>query len=110
MSDDFTLDEFTQWARSKQRDDRYDYIDNYTCPIAQFLKESGRCNGTPFVQNDEEWYDDAIPVKRGKKPIMHRLPKKRIIVRACAALKPVNTFGHLIQRLETDESDWAFIR
>lgn len=107
MAELFTSEQFLAWARTKPEDERYDYLDNYTCPIAQYLKEHSHAT-TPYVVNDREFYDDAILYK--KKPIMHALPKKKVIVAASKALKPVNTFGHLVRRLESDESDWAFIR
>lgn len=39
----FSVAEFLDFARSKPADEAYCYTSNGDCPIAQFLKDTGRC-------------------------------------------------------------------
>lgn len=57
---DFTKEEFLAWARTKKPGQRYHYCDNYDCAIAQFLKETGRCEA-PMVYGN--LWDDEITGK-----------------------------------------------
>lgn len=92
----FSDDDFLAWLNSQRLDETFDGVDNYTCALARFLKDTGRAT-TPYVLS-EEWYDEAIPLKRGKKPLMHRLPRKSS--KAAVSIHPVNTIRHVKVRLE----------
>jgi hypothetical protein len=98
----FELSEFLDWVRDMPSDEEYDFINSNSCPIAQFLIATGLAQipvvfPSPF-EKTSEWYDDAIPLKRGKKPLIHRYPRKAS--EAARALGKLATFGHLVQRLE----------
>jgi hypothetical protein len=106
----FTDDEYLQWAKTKPAGDTYDGIDNYSCPIADFLGDTGRA-GIPYVLS-EEWYDEALLTKKGKPSAVHKLPKHA--GRATFALHPNNTFRHIVVRLELlmakqDVNDFHFV-
>jgi len=54
---EWSRDEFASWVLSKRPDDRYNYYDPSECPIALFLKETGRStNPTAQVIG---WYDGS---------------------------------------------------
>lgn len=106
----FTNEEYLAWAKSKPQDETFDGINNYVCAVAQFLLATGRAQ-VPYVLS-EEWYDEALPVKRGKKPVMHRFVSPHPF-RASANLHPNNTFRHVVVRLELlmakrDVNDYYF--
>lgn len=88
--------EFLQWLKNKPQDETYDGTDNYSCAIAQFLKETGRAQ-IPYVLSDS-WYDEALMTKKGKPSVIHNIPSKSS--RASVAIKPVNTFRHATVRLQ----------
>ena len=110
MKPAFTAEEYLSWVKSKPPTTTYDGCENYTCPIAQFLLETGRAV-VPYVLS-EEWYDETLLTKKGKPQFVHRLPDK--VGRATFAMHPVNTFRHIVVRLELliaklEPNDFYFI-
>lgn len=110
MKPAFTEQEYLDWAKAKPATDVYEGIENHTCAVAQFLIETGRA-AVPYVMS-EEWYDETLLTKKGKPQQLHRLSDK--VAKATFALHPVNTFRHLVVRLELlmaklDMNDYYFI-
>ena len=110
MKPAFTDQDFLVWAKTKPAKETYEGTNNYTCVIAEFLKETGRAV-VPYVLS-EEWYDETLLTKKGKPQMVHRLPRNS--TRASFALHPVNTFRHIVVRLELllaklDMNDFYFV-
>jgi hypothetical protein len=106
----FTESEFLDWVNSKPQSMTYDGVDNYTCPIAQFLNETGR-TAVAYVLS-EQWYDETKLTKKGKPSALYPVPSK--VARAVFALAPVNTFEHISVRLSLlmegqEMNDYYFI-
>jgi hypothetical protein len=93
---DFADLEYLAWVKTKPQDETYEGVDGTICPIAQFLKATGRA-ALPVVHS-EDWYDDFFIVKQRKQPVSHRHQAKSF--RATAALHPNNTFKHIAVRLQ----------
>jgi hypothetical protein len=91
----FTDQEFLEWASNKPAQETYDGINNYTCPIAQFLNETGRAK-VAYV-GSEQWYDETLLTKKGKPSALYTLSVNAR--RAAVAIHPVNTFNHVVVRL-----------
>lgn len=91
----FTDAEFLEWAKSKPENETFDGINNYTCPIAQFLYDTKRAD-SPYVLS-EEWYDEALVSKKGNPSAIYKIPPKS--AKATMVIRPVNTFKHLCVRL-----------
>jgi hypothetical protein len=105
----FTDVEFLEWAKTKPQDETFDGIDNYTCPIAQFLKETKRAQ-IPYVLS-ETWYDEALVSKKGNPSAVHTIPSKSS--KSSVVIHPINTFRHVVVRLELllekrDMNDYYF--
>lgn len=91
----FTEQEYLDWVNSKPQSMAYDGVCNYTCPVAQFLNETGRTVVACVLS--EQWYDDTKLTKKGKPSALYPVPPK--VARATFAIAPVNTFEHISVRL-----------
>lgn len=78
-----------EWARTKPADERYNYVSNCGCAVAQFLKDTGRCRDPMVLAS--AWYDRSDGYTG-----LHRLP---LSVDYAASALP-HTFGAFADRLE----------
>lgn len=53
MGQDFSLNEFLAWVRTKPADEEYDFFDVAHCAVAQFGEATGRqlLIGVPYLEN-----------------------------------------------------------
>jgi hypothetical protein len=83
---DFTIADVLAWARTKPADEKYDYVDNRQCALAQFLRETEIAKD-PYVIPCGYWLNG----RRGR---------NRQFGYALNTALHADTFGELTERLE----------
>lgn len=96
-----TVAEFAAWCRTKPANERYEYTSSTACPIAQFLRETGRGGSARCIPS--VWYNGITSREHELNSAVDEL------------IRPVDvygnrigrTFGQLVERLEATEEEYV---
>jgi hypothetical protein len=112
VASDFTIADVLAWARTKPADETYDYVSNFHCALAQFLKATGR-SVYPMVgpYDWDDYADETMRPPLGTYPLSDALNSA---VSDEGSFPKDCTFGGLVKRLEalcpetvTTPSEWT---